>query len=248
MVPFPFRPFLLPLGLSALLACLPRGARAEASPAVRDQLRLTLAVTQPLEDDTSFIGAAGWFSNPNKEIHTAYFSPFCLVRKPDPSREYWLGLYCYYNDKSDADDTLELRPRAGVKLFWPNDWRWNVYNFTRLEYRLVHDFGDGGDETIPRLRNRAGAEIPLRPARAWEPGTGYGIADVEPYWRLDDMEFEFARARVGMGRVLNPAWRVELLYHRQFARAEDGDFERNDNIWRVNLKWNLGARGHAAEE
>ncbi len=211
-------------------------------------MRVTLGITQPLAPNTLGVSALGVFSNPNKDVHSLYLSPLSLVHKPGKWCELWLGLFCYYNDKSDEDDSVDIRPRVGAKLFLPNAWKWNLYNFTRFEYRFLQDLGSGDHEEIPRLRNRTGLEAPLSFAHAWQPGSHYAIADVEPYYRLDDAELEFVRGRVGLGRVLNPRWRVEVLYHRQFSRGDDGDFERNDNIWRLNLKLNLGAPGRARGE
>jgi hypothetical protein len=61
-----------------------------------------------------------------------------------------------------------------------------------------------------RILSPFGAEIPLTSlAKAWEPGTFYGLIDVEPFWQIG-AGVNMLRFRAGMAYIPNNRVRVEL--------------------------------------
>jgi len=117
----------------------------------------------------------------------------------------------------------------------------NLYNFTRFEYRSVHQSHE--TTSTPRLRNRTGAEVPFTQAKAWKPQTWYGLGDVEYFYRLDDQYLERYRIRGGVGYILNPTWRAEFIYHAEYTGANGVQKAYTNNIWRLNIKLSLARRG-----
>ena len=75
-----------------------------------------------------------------------------------------------YTDNEDSANQLELRPFTGVKLFVPNNIKWNIYNFTRYEYRALQDQDTYDWNNYSRIRSRFGVEFPLT-SRAKRPGS-----------------------------------------------------------------------------
>ena len=134
-----------------------------------------------------------------------------------------------------------MRPLASVKFYVPNEKKLNLFNFTRFEYRSIHQ--NGATNAIPRLRNRLGLEAPFTQARAWTPKTWYGLADVEPFWRLDDGYLERVRVRGGIGYILSKTWRTEFIYHAEFSGGLGEPKKYTDNIFRLNIKLSLARRG-----
>ncbi len=104
--------------------------------------------------------------------------------------QIWGGIVGLYTDNQASADKLEVRPFGGVKLFLPNHLKWNIYNFTRYEYRAIEDRATHDWIGSSRVRSRFGVEFPLTPReRTWQPKTFYGLADVEPYNRFDRVQW-----------------------------------------------------------
>lgn len=216
---------------------------ADASDSIRDEYRATLVITRPAAERERLIlfGYLGVVKSEDKHVTTLYYSPPGLIYKPKKWMEIWGGMFGIYNNYSNQDNSWELRPLTGVKFYAPNKAKANLFNFTRLEYRSIHQ--SGTTTSTPRLRNRVGLEVPFTQARAWAPKTWYGLADVEHFWRLDDGYLERYRVRGGIGYVLNTTWRAEFIYHAEFSGGKGEDKTYKDNIWRLNIKLSLPRRG-----
>jgi hypothetical protein len=231
----------------ALAVLLGGGGAAFAQDAgaddIRNEARLTLVTTRPAAEREKVV----WFqylgvvNNNDKQLTSYYYSPPGLIYKPTKAVEIWLGMFGLYTDNKETNNSWELRPLTGLKLYVPNDKHMNVFNFTRFEYRSIHQFGE--TTNIPRLRNRVGLEAPFTQARAWTPKTWYGLADVEPFWRLDKGYLERVRVRGGIGYILNRTWRGEFIYHAEFSGGQGEPKKYTDNIFRLNIKLSLARRG-----
>jgi hypothetical protein len=66
----------------------------------------------------------------------------------------------------------------GAKVFVPNSAHIHLYNWTRFEWRRVTNTDSDTITREWRFRTRPGVEFPLS-ARAWQPGTFYGLANGE---------------------------------------------------------------------
>jgi len=234
----------LALGLLAVVT-MPAfaAAQAAADDDIRNEYRVTLVTTRPAADREKLIlfQYLGVVENSDKQLTSFYYSPPGLIMKPTKSIEIWLGMFGIYTNNKAANNSWELRPLTGVKFYVPNNKRMNIYNFTRFEYRSIHQ--DHESNGIPRLRNRIGLEAPLSQARAWTPKTWYALADVEPFWRADDGYMERWRIRGGIGYILNRYWRAEAIYHAEFSGGDGEPKKYTDNIFRLNIKLSLPRRG-----
>ncbi len=225
----------LACGLAAGLICAP-GARAQDDD-IGNEYRLTLFPYHRISDQATGFGYLGYVNNPEKDYQTGYLGwgvNYTLNR----SVQLWGGLIGTYTDNEVSADKLELRPFVGVKLFVPNDIKWNIYNFTRYEDRVIQDQDTHNWTHTHRIRSRFGVEFPLTSReKSWQPKTWYGLADVEPFYRFDKDTIDPLRVRGGIAYIVSSRVRVEFIYHAQFTRpAGSSGLEYTDNIFRINIK------------
>ena len=228
------------VGLLAILT-FSAPATAQTDNDITNEYRATLVTSKPVSDKVILFTYLGYVSAPDKSVSTLYYSPPGIIYKPKPWMELWAGMFGLYNNNKNANNSWELRPLGGVKLYVPNNKKMNLYNFTRYEYRFINQ--NNYTQSIPRIRNRVGIEAPLSKEKAWTPKTFYALGDVEPIWRLDDMFLQLVRVRGGVGYILNKKLRVELIYHADFSGAKGEPKKYTGNIWRLNFKLNLPRRG-----
>ena len=214
---------------------------ARAQDDTGNEYRLTLFPSHRITDTVTGFAYLGYVWNPEKDYRTYYLGWPAATYAPNKWLQVWGGLVGLFTDNENSSDKLELRPFTGVKLFLPNERKWNIYNFTRYEYRATQDRNTRDWSDVHRLRSRFGVEFPLASKeRAWKPKTFYGLADVEPYYRFDRGQVDPFRVRGGIGYVLNESVRIEFIYHAQFTHPGGSkDLEYTDNIWRINIKLGL---------
>ena len=227
-------------GLATTLQC-PLAARAQPDEPTGNEYRLTLFPYYSITTNLTGFGYLGYVNNPEEGYQTYYLGKgvnYFLT----PSVQLWGGLISTYTENQDSANQLELRPFAGVKLFVPNQFKWNIYNFTRYEYRALQDQETYDWNNYSRIRTRFGVEFPLTSReRAWQPKTWYALVDVEPYFRFDKNVIDPLRVRGGIAYIVSDRIRVEFIYHAQFTRpAGSNGLEYTDNIFRLNLKLALG--------
>jgi hypothetical protein len=230
---------ILILASLAMLSWLACPARAQDEN-IGNEYRLTFFPYHRISDQLTGSGYLGYVWNPEKDYRTYYLGWPVVSYAPASWLQLWGGLVGLYTDNESSSDKLELRPFAGPKLFLPNAAKWNIYNFTRYEYRAIEDRDTQDWSRSYRLRSRFGVEFPLASReRAWQSKTFYGLADVEPYYRFDRDQVDPLRVRGGLGYVLNDRVRLEFIYHAQYTRPDGGDLEYTDNIFRLNVKIGL---------
>ena len=152
--------------------------------------------------------------------------------------ELWAGTLFAPSDNYNKSNSFEVRPVGGIRVFAPNTGKINVFNFARYEYRLF--FQDNHTTSQPRFRDRTAVEIPLaKGEKAWAPKTFYTVADVEPFWRLDDRFLEKVRVRGTIGYIVKKRLAVEMIYHIEFAGSKGEPKKYVGNLWRLNIKFLL---------
>ena len=209
---------------------------------IGNEYRITLFPSHKVTETIGGFGYLGYVWNPEKNYQTYYLGWPCATYTPKSWLQFWGGLIGVYTANESKADQLELRPFGGVKLFLPNQLKWNIYNFTRYEYRALQDRTTHEWNNYSRIRVRFGVEIPLcSTAKAWQPGGFYGLADIEPYYRLDKNEVDPMRIRTGIGYIMKSApLRIELIYHVQYTQPiEESGLTYTDNIFRLNIKLGL---------
>jgi hypothetical protein len=207
---------------------------------VANEYRLTLDLKHPIKGDLTGFGVFEYRNNPEND-YQAYEVAWPGLTY---SVKHWLqlsgGLLTRYTDNGQSADKLELRPFAGVKLFVPNEIRWNIYNYTRYEFRDTLDLDTHAWTGYSRIRSQFGVEFPFTSREhAWQPKTWYGLATVEPIYRFDHNTIDPLYVRGGLGYVLSDRVRLEFVYYAQFARSSGGSLEYADNIFQLNIKIGL---------
>jgi len=212
---------------------------------VTNEYRLTVFPHYPIAGNLSGFGYLGWVKNPESD-YTLWYAGFPgLIYTFKPWLQGWAALLAIYTDNytnlNGKEDTLELRPFVGAKLFLPNTLKWNIYDFTRLEFREVYHHDTHAWTHTERLRIRLGVEIPMTSREnAWKVKTFYLIANTEPMYRFDKDDIDPARVQFGLGWVMNTRIRPELLYYANWGRVgPDNTLVFNENILRLNIKVGL---------
>jgi hypothetical protein len=230
------------------LALLPRFAWAQSASSddgVQNQYRLWFIATRPAAELERLVFQAfvGLMRTPdNRSTAIRYSLPPGFIFKPRKGIELWTDSFGVYTANHDEDNSWELRPRIGLKVYALDAPRLHVFNYTRFEYRFVHQ-GDSTTTTL-RLRDRFGIEAPFTHTRPWMTHTWYGLADVEFFWVLNDGGyFEQYRIRAGTGYIVNSTWRAEFIYHAQLTGDPGETKTLTENIWRLNIKLSLPRRG-----
>ena len=206
---------------------------------IGNEYRIPLFPSHKVTDKIGGFGYLGYVWNPVKNYQVYYLGWPCATYTPKSWLQIWGGLIGAYTANESKADNLELRPFGGVKLFLPNELKWNIYNFTRYEYRANQDRETKDWNNYSRIRVRFGVEIPFtKREMAWKPRTFYGLADIEPYYRFDKKWIDPMRIRGGIGYVMKSApIRIEFIYHAQFTQPdEQSGLTYTDNIYRINIK------------
>ena len=230
--------FWLRVGALALVSC---GLTATTTLAADNddqdsEFRYTVFPYWKIADGLTGFNYLGYVDNTDKDYDSYYFG-LGVNWQPKPWLQVWAGAISLYTDNETKADQLEIRPFIGPKLFLPNDWDWNIYNFTRYEYRTTENLDTKDWSDTNRLRTRFGVEIPLTSKeKAWNPHTTYLIADAEPYYTFEKGQIDPFRLRAGLGYVINDRMRVEFIYHAEFTRPNGGSLEHTNNIFRLNFK------------
>ena len=213
-------------------------ARAQ-NDGVSDEYRLTLSPQHPISGNLTGFGELGLRWNPDKNYRTYVIGWPGLTYTAAKWVQFSGGLRTFYTDNENGADQLKLRQFVGARLFLPNELKWNLYNYTRYEYHDVEDLGTHTWTRYNRLRSLFSAEIPLTSRkRAWEPGTWYGLAGVEPFYRFDQPGINQLQAGGGVGYVLHNRFRIELTCQTKLTRPNGGGLQYTENI--INLNFKIG--------
>ncbi|HMG92527.1 MAG TPA: DUF2490 domain-containing protein [Chryseolinea sp.] len=227
---------ILPIAISPLM---PNVAMAQEE--INNEYRVTFVPTYPVSKKIFLTTYLGYVNIPNlKQVNYYVGAPLLVTYRINPIVEVMAGAFLVVSRPKEGLDNTEVRPLAGVKVYLPNDYHLNIYNWTRYEYRSFHYADDESlDNVKNRLRNRIGIELPLS-KNAWQPKTLYALTDFEFFYTFEKGYFDRFRERLGLGYIIDPHWRVELIYHIQMKRdSEDLNPVWTDNIWRLNIKWTI---------
>lgn len=235
--------FHLKFAVIAVLLCGVALPRSVAQTTIDDteprsgEYRVTVFPFHRINDHLTGFGYLGYVTNPDEDYTTEYLGyGFSYTR--GPVVQWWAGLVGTFTQNEHSADKNEARPFVGVKLFLPNDWHWNIYNYTRWEYRAIQNQATDEWTEFSRFRTRFGFEAPLTSGdRAWKAKTWYALSDVEAMYRTDRDEIDPVRLRVGIAYIFSKRVRAELIYHMQWTQeTSGGGLKFSENIWRLNIK------------
>jgi hypothetical protein len=225
--------------LLGLLAFAALALSLQAEDDVANEFRQTVVLNYPIKGKLTGLTDFEYRDNPEKDYQAYGVLWPGLTYSARPRLQLTAGLITLYTDNGHSADKLELRPYAGVKYFTKNKRKWNIYNYTRYEYRDTENRETGVWTAYSRLRSRFGVEFPLTSlASAWKPKTWYGLGDVEPIYRFDQDKVGPVYVRAGFGYILHNQARVELIYWAQFARDSAGEPKDIANI--IQLQFKIG--------
>lgn len=216
---------------------------------IRNEYRFTLVPTYAINKKFYLTTYLGYVSNPDTKTTSYYIGAPCLaIYKPNQIIEAMAGAFLVINKVKGGIDSKEFRPLAGLKLSLPNTHRFNIFNWTRYEYRSFLYEDKNLNKVQNRIRNRIAIEFPIS-KNAWQPKTWYGFSDFEFFYTLEKGYFDRFRQRFGAGYILNSHWRAELIYHIQLIKgSSDTNPVWTDNIFRMNVKWAIPKRVHTHAE
>jgi hypothetical protein len=213
---------------------------ASSARAQSDEYRFTVSPYNNISGNLTGVSQFGYGFNPDLHYQRFIMQWPGVDYKVNDWLQLWGGLYTTYLNNESAPDTLQLRPFIGPKLFLPNPWKWDIYNYTRFEYLDTLNLQSGGWSNKERLRSRFGIQFPLVSLdRAWQPKTWYGLADVEPSFYFNDERIDALNVRLGGGYIVNDRIRVEFIYTAQFGRPNGGSLQFAENGFRINLRIGL---------
>jgi hypothetical protein len=227
----------LTLAMLWLSAVVAPATSARADDDVLNENQVSISTHHPIKGNLSGFGELGyhWSSEGNYEVGTILWG---VTHVPAKWAQVSVGLRALYTDNEGSANKLEYRPFAGVKLFLQNKLEWNIYNYTRYEYRDTQDRVTREWTCYGRVRSRFGLEVPMTSReKAWQPKTWYALADAEPFYRFDTSVIDTVSARAGIGHIAHDRVRLEFIYYAQFTRPAGGSsLDFTENIFRLNVK------------
>lgn len=224
----------------ALFACIALTLPARAGDDVGNEFRQTIDLEHPIQGNLSGFAMLDYRNNPDQDYQSYQLIWPGLTYKVNHWLQVSAGLLTRFTDNEQSANTLELRPFGGVKFFLPNQFKWTIYNYTRYEFRDTENLDHYTWSNYSRVRSLFGVEFPLTArAKAWEPKTWYGLANVEPVYRFDHDQVDPLYVRGGFGYVLNDRIRLEFIYTSQFSRSNEGPLAHADNIFQCNIRVGL---------
>jgi Protein of unknown function (DUF2490) len=178
-----------------------------------------------------------WFDNQTGGVKSYRVAFPNIIYHATPWLQGWGGLIVTWTDDQASGNTRELRPYLGVKVFVPNSAHFHLYDWTRLEWRRITNTDNDTITREWRFRTRPGVEFPIS-ARAWQPGTFYGLANGELF-----VQHEFVdalRFMSGAGYIKDDRVRIEFQYVLELSRKSGTDvLAYSDNSFRLDLKVSL---------
>lgn len=229
------------LTMLVLIAAIAPALSARADDEVSNEYQFTLSPHHAIRGNLTGSGELGYHWNPELDYQAYTILWPGLICTASKWAQFSAGLRTLYTDNENSADKLELRPFAGVKLFLPTELKWNLYNYTRYEFRDIQDRDTLDWIGTHRVRSRFAVELPLTSReKSWQPKTWYGLADVEPFYRFDKDTIDPLLVRGGLGYVVSDRVRLECFYYAQFTRpAGSSSLEHTENAFRLNIKIGL---------
>jgi Protein of unknown function (DUF2490) len=216
-----------------LLVVVALGAHSARAQEVTDDGRVGVIFAHPIAGDFSGQPYV-WFDDQTGSVKTYRVSFPNVIYRARPWLQGWGGLIVNWTDGQASGNTRELRPYVGVKVFVPNSAHIHLYDLTRFEWRRITNTASNIITREGRFRTRPGVEFPLS-ARAWQPGTFYGLANGEMF-----VEHRFVNAlrfMSGAGYIKNDRFRIEFQYVLELSRKASTDaLAYSDNSFRLDFK------------
>jgi hypothetical protein len=145
-----------------------------------------------------------------------------------------------YTQQNETDNTLELRPIIGTRLYFTPNSRIQTRLLIRAEQRNFQNVETKEWSQVARPRIRGEVIFPINHKSMYEDKLWYAITDIEWLYNIEDVEERFAnrfRWRIGGGYRLTYNMRFEFLYMLQLSRNQIGEeFYTSDNIFRFRVK------------
>ncbi len=233
---------------SLALLCLVTLSNSARADDVNEEYRFTAFPYYKINTNITVYAQLGYAINPDAQSQIYNLLSPGAYYKFNPWLELWGGLNDRYTQNDGKANTFLFRPFIGPKLFLPNKWRWNLYNFTQYEYRATENLDTHDWSYDNRIRSRFEADAPLaHTVHAWEPHTWYAVTSVEPFYDINQNDIIQLRVAGGLGYVLSKHTQLEFVYYAQFGRSNGGPLQYNENIFRLNLKIGLNRKNDAKE-
>ena len=219
---------------ASLLVVVVLGAHTARAQEVTDDGRIGVIFAHPIAG--AFSGAPYvWFDDLTGGVKTYRVS----IPDVDYRARRWLhGVGGFLVNWTDGqENTREIRPYVGVKIFIPNSARVHVYDLTRFEWRRITNITSDTVIRETRFRTRPGVEFPLS-TRAWQPATFYGLANGEIF--VEHSFVDALRFMSGAGYIKSDRVRIEFQYVLELSRkASTEPLAYSDNSFRLDFKFSF---------
>jgi len=224
----------LPGCRALLLAVVVFGAHSAHAQEVADDGRIGVIFAHPIAGE--FSGAPYvWFDDQTGGVKTYRIS----IPDVDYRARRWLhGVGGFLVNWTDGqENTREIRPYVGVKIFVLNSARVHLYDLTRFEWRRITNTANDTITREERFRTRPGVEFPLS-ARAWQPATFYGLANGEIFVQRSFVDA--LRFMSGAGYIRSDRVRIEFQYVFELSRKDSADpLAYSGNSFRLDFKFSF---------
>ena len=145
-----------------------------------------------------------------------------------------------YTNQNETDNTFEVRPIIGTRLYFTPNSRVQTRLLIRTEQRNFQNLETKEWTQVTRPRIRAEVIVPINKKSYYDNKMWYAMADTEWLFNVEDVEERFAnrfRGRIGAGYRLSNTWRFEFLYMIQLSKNTiDDPIYTSDNIFRFRVK------------
>ena len=141
----------------------------------------------------------------------------------------------------DDEDVFEIGPWQGLRFNWPEFEGVSISHYFRLEQRWFWESGGTRDFSL-RSRYQLGAR-----SRNYDILFKNGLflaGSIEAFWDIEssvsDIYVNRIRYDIGLGTIINNAWRVQLHYLLHQDRQKSGDaFKATAHILRLRLFYTI---------
>jgi hypothetical protein len=198
-----------------------------------------------LNGNWQFLNDAGYRILPNKVSNQ--FSRFHIRPSFEFKRQVLYsfrgGLGLFYTINSQTNNTFEIRPWQGFRLYWPNINRVRIVHYTRLEQRFVDFLSSSQSAFTLKFRYKLQTKIPINTPTMRE-GTFFVKLSAELFADLalknSEAYNDRNRFEIGGGYLLKRNLELQLIYLIQRNKNNLEDITQIDNVVRISVIQKFG--------
>ena len=151
------------------------------------------------------------------------------------------GIRFIYTRERNLSNTFEIRPWQGLRILWPRPGYMIISHYFRLEERFTWYTESKDFDFLFRFRYRFMVKTPNLRIDAIDQ-TFYLYSSLELFSNagpaIEETFVDRNRFKVGLGWLISPLWRTELIYMRQNTRqGVEEQFIANVHVFRLRVRY-----------